>query len=114
MGWFSGSAIRGTCAMSSLKRSALEQQRLRKHLRKPTEHCQYLLSIAGNAGEKTRKLYQAKVDAINKLEPSMQALSDEQLRGKTKELQDRVARGTSLDDVLVEAFAVWSYWTSLS
>lgn len=53
------------------------------------------------------------MDAINKLEPSMQALSDEQLRGKTKELQERVARGTSLDDVLVEAFAVGSYWTSL-
>lgn len=46
------------------------------------------------------------MDAINKLEPSMEALLDDQLCDKTKELQDRVARGASLDDVLVEAFAV--------
>ncbi len=51
-------------------------------------------------------MYQAKVDAINKLEPSMQSLSDDQLRDKTKELQQRIAGGASLDDVLVEAFAV--------
>lgn len=65
-----------------------------------------LVLLAGNAGEKTRKLYQAKVDAINRLEPSMQALSDDQLRDKTKELQQRIAGGASLDDVLAEAFAV--------
>ncbi len=46
------------------------------------------------------------MDAINKLEPSMQSLSDDQLRDKTKELQQRIAGGASLDDVLVEAFAV--------
>ena len=67
-----------------------------------------LYQLAGNAGEKTRKLYQAKVDAINKLEPSIQALSDDQLHAKTGELQQRIAGGASLDDVLVEAFAVCS------
>ncbi|CAK0755431.1 Protein translocase subunit SA1, chloroplastic [Coccomyxa viridis] len=62
--------------------------------------------FGGNAGEKTRKLYQAKVDAINALEPSMQALSDEHLRGKTRELQQKIAGGASLDNTLAEAFAV--------
>ena len=61
---------------------------------------------AGNAAEKTRKLYQAKVDAINALEPGMQALSDEALRGKTKQLQDRYQDGQTLDALLPEAFAV--------
>lgn len=63
---------------------------------------------AGDASAKTRKQYQAKVDAINALEPSMQALSDEQLCAKTKELQDKYQDGKSLDDLLVEAFAVCS------
>ncbi len=63
---------------------------------------------AGNAAEKTRKLYQAKVDAINALEPAMQALSDEQLRGKTRELQGRYQDGETLDALLPEAFAVRS------
>ena len=65
-----------------------------------------ILCRAGNAGEKTRKLYQAKVDAINALEPGMWALSDAQLRGKTVELQQKIAGGASLDDTLAEAFAV--------
>ncbi len=63
---------------------------------------------AGDASAKTRKQYQAKVDAVNALEPSMQALSDEQLRAKTKELQDKYQDGKTLDDLLVEAFAVRS------
>ena len=46
------------------------------------------------------------MDAINALEPSMQALSDEQLRGKTRELQQKIAGGASLDNTLAEAFAV--------
>ena len=43
---------------------------------------------------------------ITALEPQMQALSDEQLRAKTQEFRDRLARGETLDDLLVEAFAV--------
>ena len=38
----------------------------------------------------------------------MQALSDEQLRGKTRELQDRYQDGAKLDALLPEAFAVRS------
>jgi hypothetical protein len=56
--------------------------------------------------EKTRKLYQERVDAINALEPGMQALSDDQLRAKTQEFKQRVARGETLESLLPEAFAV--------
>lgn len=56
--------------------------------------------------ERTRKTYQDRVAAITALEPSMQGLSDDQLRAKTEELKARIAGGASLDDVLVEAFAV--------
>ncbi|HSV28596.1 MAG TPA: preprotein translocase subunit SecA, partial [Candidatus Omnitrophota bacterium] len=42
---------------------------------------------------------------INALEAEFQALTDEQLRGKTEEFKQRLADGTDLDDLLVEAFA---------
>jgi len=43
---------------------------------------------------------------INALEPQMRALSDEALAAKTPELKERLANGATLDDLLVEAFAV--------
>ncbi len=46
------------------------------------------------------------VAEINGLEPSLQALSDEQLRGKTGEFRRRIADGETVDDLLPEAFAV--------
>ena len=46
------------------------------------------------------------VARINALEPQMQALSDDELRGKTDEFKARLANGQSLDDILEEAFAV--------
>jgi len=46
------------------------------------------------------------VEKINALEPEIQALSDEQLRARTDEFRQRIADGATLDDLLVEAFAV--------
>lgn len=46
------------------------------------------------------------VDQINALEPSMEKLSDDELRQKTAEFKERIANGASTDDLLVEAFAV--------
>ena len=46
------------------------------------------------------------VDKIEALRPEMTALTDEELKGKTKEFKDRLANGETLDDLLVEAFAV--------
>lgn len=56
--------------------------------------------------ERTRKAYQPRVEQINALEPSMQQLSDEQLRELTAALQARAAKGEPLDSLLVESFAV--------
>jgi len=47
-----------------------------------------------------------RVAKINALEPAMQALSDEQLRAKTVEFRERLAKGETLDSLLEEAFAV--------
>ena len=46
------------------------------------------------------------IAAINDLEPSMQQLSDIDLAAKTIEFKEQLARGASLDDLLIEAFAV--------
>ncbi len=46
------------------------------------------------------------VDDINKLEPKMEKLSDAELRAKTDEFKNRLANGQTLNDILVEAYAV--------
>ena len=61
--------------------------------------------LRGDAAEQTRKKYQATVDAINRLEPQMQSLSDHDLADKTQDLKRRAQDG-GVDDLLVEAFAV--------
>ena len=60
----------------------------------------------GDEGERTRARYQAQVDAINALEPEMQRLSDDDLRARTVSLRQRAQGGSSLSELLVEAFAV--------
>lgn len=45
------------------------------------------------------------VDKVEALRPKMQELSDEELRGKTKEFKERLAKGETLDDLLPEAYA---------
>jgi preprotein translocase subunit SecA len=52
------------------------------------------------------KKLQRIVDEINDLEPSMQRLSDDELRGKTVEFKERLTNEETLDDILPEAFAV--------
>ena len=62
--------------------------------------------IFGTYSEKELKRIRPLVKQINALEPQMQAMSQEQMRAKTRELQDRRRKGESLDDLLVEAFAL--------
>lgn len=50
--------------------------------------------------------YEQKVEKINALEASISALSDQELRAKTDEFKKRIEAGETLDDLLVEAFAV--------
>jgi preprotein translocase subunit SecA len=65
-----------------------------------------LAAIFGTENERELKRLKPIVAEINALEPSIQSLTDDQLRGKTAEFRQRVANGESLDDVLPEAFAV--------
>ena len=65
-----------------------------------------LTSIFGSRNERLLKEYRRTVTKINALEPSLEALSDDQLRAKTEEFKQRVAKGESLDALLPEAFAV--------
>ena len=62
--------------------------------------------IFGTHSEKELKKIAPIVDAIEALDEKMQALTDEELRAKTQESKDRLAAGETLDDILVEAFAV--------
>ncbi len=62
--------------------------------------------IFGTKNEREVKRYASTVARINALEPSIKALSDEDLQKKTPEFRDRLAKGESLDSITVEAFAV--------
>src|SRR5881628_808039 len=65
-----------------------------------------LTRIFGSRNERLLKQYAQQVREVNALEPTIAALTGEQLRQKTQELKGRVAEGATLDDVLPEAFAV--------
>jgi len=62
-------------------------------------------SIFGSANDRYVRSLGKYVDAVNALEPSISALSDEQLRGQTDVLRQRFANGAKLDALLPEAFA---------
>ena len=59
-----------------------------------------------NKSKREIKKLSKMVDAIEVLDEKMQALSDDELRAKTREFKDRLIAGETLDDLLVEAFAV--------
>jgi len=59
----------------------------------------------GSANERYLKGLQNYVDAVNALEPELEALSDEDLQARTPWLRERLENGEGLDDVLVDAFA---------
>ena len=61
--------------------------------------------LRAGEGKKVRRLAEL-VPAINELEPAMEALSDDELKAKTQEFRDRLAEGESLDDLLIESYAV--------
>jgi preprotein translocase subunit SecA len=61
--------------------------------------------LFGSSNDRQVKTYMARAAAINALEPQFAALSDDELRAKTQEFKDRLARGETLDKLLNEAFA---------
>jgi len=67
---------------------------------------QLLAKVIGTQNDREIKRLRPVVTEITALEPTIQKLTDEQLREKTVEFRKRVADGASLDDLLIEAFAV--------
>ena len=62
--------------------------------------------LFGTHSERELKRIYPIVDKVEALRDSMMALSDDELKGKTKEFKDRLANGETLDDILPEAYAV--------
>jgi preprotein translocase subunit SecA len=61
--------------------------------------------VFGTANERFLKSLKNDVEAINALEPTLEALGDEDLRARTPWLRERVAAGEKLDDLMIDAFA---------
>ncbi|MBN3896100.1 MAG: preprotein translocase subunit SecA [Nostoc sp. NOS(2021)] len=62
--------------------------------------------LLGDPNARKLKKYQPSVTEINLLEEEIKVLSDDELKGKTAEFKQRVAKGETLDDLLPEAYAV--------
>ncbi len=67
---------------------------------------QLLAKVIGTQNERELKHMRPLVEQINALEPSIQPLTDEQLRAKTTQFRERLVKGETVDDLLPEAFAV--------
>ena len=61
--------------------------------------------VFGTHSERELKRIYPLADKVDSLGPAMAALSDEELRGKTKEYKERLNNGETLDDLLPEAYA---------
>jgi len=62
--------------------------------------------VFGSRNERQVRRYRRAVDAINQFEPGLMRLSDEQLSAKTVEFKEKLSTGSTLNDLLPEAFAV--------
>ncbi len=67
---------------------------------------EFLQKIFGTANDRALKKIRPLVSAISAMEPQIHALSDDALKGKTAEFRQKIEQGASLDDLLVESFAV--------
>src|SRR5436309_10001286 len=61
--------------------------------------------LFGSANDRYVKSLRPIVDAINELEPQLEAMSDDELRARTQHFKEQLADGAELDDLLIEAFA---------
>ena len=64
-----------------------------------------MTKLFGTHSEREVKRIEPLAQKVEDLRPTMQALSDEELRNKTKEYKERLGKGETLDDLLPEAFA---------
>ncbi|WP_129991314.1 preprotein translocase subunit SecA [Rahnella sp. CFA14(1/10)] len=65
-----------------------------------------LTKVFGSRNERTLRRMRKVVDLINRMEPEIQKLTDEQLQAKTNEFRERLAKGEVLENLIPEAFAV--------
>lgn len=65
----------------------------------------FLGKILSFGSDKKKNFYKKQVESINKLEPTISELTDEELLGKTEEFRNRLRNNETLNDILVEAFA---------
>ena len=61
--------------------------------------------IAGDYNQKQLNKLRPLVKKINEFSTEFDTLSDDQIKAKTQEFKDRLAKGETLDDILPEAFA---------
>ncbi|MFT4937369.1 MAG: preprotein translocase subunit SecA [Paraglaciecola sp.] len=65
-----------------------------------------LTKMFGSRNDRTLKKLAKAVEEISQLETEYEALSDEQIKAKTSEFRERLEKGESTDDIMVEAFAL--------
>jgi len=65
-----------------------------------------LTGLFGSSNARYLRRLEPRIEAINSLEPKYREMNDSELRGQTAEFRRRLAAGETLDDILVEAFAV--------
>ncbi|MCD4763055.1 MAG: preprotein translocase subunit SecA [Desulfobacterales bacterium] len=65
----------------------------------------FLTKVFGSKNERELDRIKPVVEMINKLEPELKAMSDEQLRSRASIFKERIEKGEPLDDILPEAFA---------
>ena len=63
-------------------------------------------NLFGSSNARYVKRLQSKVDAVNALEPTYEAMTDEELREQTEQFQKALQNGETTDDIMIEAFAV--------
>ena len=67
--------------------------------------CIFIYVVFGTHSDRELKYIYPIIDKIEKLRPTMQAMSDEELKDQTRKFKERLAQGETLDDLLPEAFA---------
>ena len=65
-----------------------------------------LTKVFGSRNDRTLRRMRKVVNIINAMEPEMEKLSDEELKGKTAEFRARLEKGEVLENVIPESFAV--------
>ena len=66
----------------------------------------YLKKLVGDTQAKKLNTYYKRVEEINKLEPEIEKLTDDELRAKTTSFKEQLAEGKTVLDIQIEAFAV--------